>query len=135
MSGAPLSERPKPVRQAGLLILISLVLGFVRIGIDHERIFSHGILWFKLLVMGTSMGVLLFISYKWYMGKNWARITFTVLSGLGIIVSVVQFIQFPKLFERNLALNLISSVQSLLQLGVIMLIFTPLARPWFKKGK
>ena len=115
------SATPWQVSRAAWLIAASLALGVLKIMLVP----TPGPLW---LVFAT-IAVLLAFTAAIAKGKNWARITFTVMFGLGL--PSVFFIREQLLREGSISV-LVMAVQTVLQLTAVVLLFLPASNGWFR---
>ncbi len=120
-------EKPKDIVLAVNLMWLSLVFGLIQIllkGAPAEA-FGDGLLT-ALMVLLTQVIIALLI-VKISAGKNWARITNTVLFAIGL----------PMLATLNLSRTefIVLLIQTLIQLYAIILLFTPSGKVWFHKDK
>ncbi len=86
----------------------------------------------NLVIILVSTGILAFLGYDISLGKNWARIVFTILCGLGFLM--VPFI-IPDTFRLNPIIGVLSLFQAILQGFAIFLLFKSESRNWYKKQK
>ena len=77
-------------------------------------------------------GLLFFLIRKISDGRNWARIVFLVLFLLGVPFSIPVYLEEV---SRNLFLAILSSIQFILQVVAIYLMFTRNSTLWFKARK
>ncbi len=146
-SVAPAGPRPRPVDLAVKLIWVGIALsilgaiitfatldtivdqaledsGASGVGADAARTGA---------VVGAVIGLLisvgLYAVLAIFIGKrhNWARIVYTVLVALAIVLSVFGFLGTP----QPLALMVLSLVQLLLSVAVLVLLWRPESNAWF----
>jgi hypothetical protein len=122
--------RPSQVTKAVYILYFSLGLVTIRAFLDLSISggkFSEGI---AVLVQLPLFALLYYVIGK---GKNWARITFCVLTFLGILLFAVQFLKDPPgsnlLSFSKLSLDIAGMV---LDLIALVLLFQPVSSEWFK---
>jgi hypothetical protein len=118
--------RPSQVSTAVILLCLSLVLGQVTSVLLRPNL-PHGPE--ALFVQVATFALLAWLTYKIWVGRNWARITFTVLFAVGLLFYVPILVRF---FQFSSVAGSINLVQSLLQLVALYLLFTDPGRGWFK---
>lgn len=126
------TQRPQKIKNAVLMLWISLGLGVVRSVWEIPAQAAQSSVGFVVFVMGFTF---LFVGFFVWMigkGKNWARITFLVLFILGVPLSILPLIQ-------SLAYAPISGVlgiaQSALQTVAVIFLFLKESSAWFKLQK
>ncbi|TXD71121.1 hypothetical protein ESU54_17675 [Aequorivita antarctica] len=87
----------------------------------------------KSLTIGIITIVIIgFLGYKIGKGKNWARITLLVLFVIGML-------GFPLIisneFQMSPLIGIVSIAQMLIQLYVLIILFSGQSNEWFKKQK
>jgi len=132
-SGTTISEIPKKIKQAANLVYLSLLVGLIKSllyetmttqkMLSDPKLLSVGI--FTILIIG-------FLGYKIGQGKNWARITLLVLFILGMIG--YPFIVLTE-FQTSILIGTVSIVQILIQLYVLIILFSGESKQWFKEQK
>jgi hypothetical protein len=79
----------------------------------------------------------LVIGFKISQGRNWARITFLVLSLIGLVLFLISlpfYVFYVRAeFGRSPILPVLSVLQGAFQVTGILLAFTPPANDWFRK--
>lgn len=118
--------RPPQVSTAVVLIAVTLALGLVNSVLLGPYLRQGGHTFFVQVV---TVAVVAFLAYKIWVGRNWARITFTVLFALGLAFSVPFLLRFLQL---SLIAGSINLTQTLLELVALYLLFTDPGRGWFK---
>jgi formate-dependent nitrite reductase membrane component NrfD len=78
------------------------------------------------IILGLYVGLVLAISR----GRNWARIFLTVMVLGGIVATTLNPAQF---FPKDAVEATVWVVQVIMQTIAIYLLFSTLARPWFKR--
>jgi hypothetical protein len=118
--------RPSQVSKAVLLLSISLGLGQVTSVLLRPHLPHDG----QALFVGIlTVTLLAWLTYKIWVGRNWARIAFAALFALGSLLYIPMLIKF---FNFSPLAGSINLVQSLLQLVALYLLFTEPGRGWFK---
>ena len=122
---------PKKIKQASNLIYISLIIGFIK-SVLYETLTTQKILSQpKALSIGIiTIMILAYFGFEIGKGKNWARITFLVLFIIGIIFYPFTLINE---FNSNPIIGIVSIIQAIIQLYVIIILFTGESKEWFKK--
>ena len=124
------SEIPKKVKQSAYMVYASLGVGLIKSGL-YETLTTQ-----KILSDSTSLTVgivtILLIGLLGYMigqGKNWARITLLILFVIGMIG--YPFIVLTE-FRANSIIGIVSVIQMLIQLYVLIILFSGKTNDWFK---
>lgn len=118
--------RPSRVSAASVLLCISIALGPASIFLLRGQLPSGSQTFFTELV---TLMVLVWLTYKIWVGRNWARIAFTVLFALGFIFYVPILLDF---FRFSAVAGTVNLSQALLQLVALYLLFTGPSRRWFE---
>nr|WP_314838585.1 hypothetical protein [uncultured Flavobacterium sp.] len=128
-----LTEVPKKVKQASNLVYLSLVLGLIKM-VLYEILTSQKMLTQpKALTIGIiTIAILAFFGFKIGEGKNWARITFLVLFIIGIISFPFSLLNE---FKMSPIIGIASVIQMLIQLYILIILFTGESKEWFSKNK
>ena len=127
-----LSEKPKYIRNAVILICLSLVVGVFKVALDYDFLSSLGPIQGTAITMAITVFIMLFLAYKIWQGRNWSRITFSVLLIIGIYPAVLLM---PAEAERSIAVLLGSALQTLSQVAALILMYLPVSNNWFKSVK
>lgn len=125
------SSLPKTISNAAKMIYLSIVLGIVNPIIselitDVENFSNH----INLSIILISTTILVILGYNINLGKNWARIVFTGLGGLGLLISPLII---PDTFRLNPIIGILSLTQVILQGLAIVFLFKFESRTWYKK--
>ena len=124
-----LKIRPLQVTRAAGLLWLSLLIGLFRSVIDwhHLRLLTASL---SGLLVGVAfnLGMLALLTWKVSRGRNWARITFLVLTLLGLVPYVPILLST---FHRSPMMAAVSLVQTATQLFALVLLFTSPGREWF----
>jgi apolipoprotein N-acyltransferase len=125
----PTTEAPKPVRQAVTLLFVLIALNVLNAIVTLTSSDAQ-------TVGGGIFGTVVFIAlYTWLTlmvrnGKNWARITITVLFVLGILLSLVTFaLAVPAI------LKLLTALQLIVQIAILVLLFSRPSKEYFAAAR
>lgn len=128
-----LLEIPKRIKQASNLVYLSLLIGLIKLflieTITNIEIPSDPKIFIMVIIMILIIG---FLGYMIRQGKNWIRITVLVLFTIGMIN--YPFLVFNE-FKYSYILGTVSIVQMLIQLYVLIILFSGESKIWFKKQK
>jgi hypothetical protein len=118
--------RPHQVSVAVMLLCLSLALGqltsaLLRPNLPHNPP--------AVFVAVFTVVTLAWLTYKIWAGRNWARMTFSALTILGLAVYAPILMKFFQISPIAGSINLLAG---LLQLVAIYLLFTEPGRGWFK---
>lgn len=127
------SDLPITISNSAKLIYLSIALGIINPIIieltTQVENFSNPT---NLVIILVSTGILAFLGYDINRGKNWARIVFTVLVGLGLLM--FPFV-IPETFRLSPIIGMLSLSQAVLQGLAIFLLFKSESRDYYKKQK
>lgn len=126
------TNQPIYIKRAVILIIFALALSFIKLGIDYDYISSIAPIRFTIIGLVCTVLIVLFLAYKIWTGRNWARIIFTVFFVIGIYPALLLL---PVEAHRNVVVLLASSLQILLQTVAIVYMFLPISNAWFKSVK
>jgi hypothetical protein len=126
ISDADTRVRPSQVSTAVLLLCASLGLGTVTSVLLRPHLAPVRR---TLFIEIATFALLAWLTYKIWVGRNWARITFAVLAALGFVIYAPILV---RLFQVSTAAGSTNLVQGLLQLVAMYLLFTHPGRGWFK---
>jgi hypothetical protein len=128
---------PRSVKAAALLVWSAATLGLL----TNIAMWSGAVTFPgrpETMASGVISGGVMFafmclLGWKMREGRNWSRIIFTIIVGLGV-VGVAISLGFATNFLKAMPLTLWvgSIVQTLLQLAAAVLVFTRDARAWFR---
>ena len=128
-----LSKIPKKLKQAANLVYLSLLVGLIK-SVMYETMTTQ-----KMLSDPKSLSIgvftILIIGFFGYMigkGKNWARITLLVFFIIGMIAYPFSVLIE---FQTNSIIAIVSIVQMLIQLYVLIILFSGEPKKWFKEKK
>ena len=122
-------ERPFQVTMAARLLMGSLALGVVTDALLWSRLTSRTSVGFVLGVQAVTVALILWLTYKIWQGRNWARVTQAVLTVAGLPFYIPTLKGY---FSISAAAGSVSALQTALQLVAIYLIFIGPGRKWFK---
>lgn len=126
--------RPDQIGLAIRLAAINYGLGLVAIAVSWEyfsRLQPIGSLIFNQLF---SLALSVWIYYKIYVGRNWARITLLVLFSLGSFMTLSSLVR-----ELLMAAPVVAKVQMVVGMGIglaiLWLLFISPGRHWFRRAR
>ena len=126
------TNQPIHIKRAVISIIFALVVSFIKLGIDYDYISAVAPIKFTIIGLVFTVLILMFLAYKIWTGRNWARIIFTVFFVIGIYPALLLL---PLEADRNVVVLLASILQILLQIVAIIYMFLPLSNAWFKSIK
>jgi hypothetical protein len=127
-------ERPSQVVLAVKLAWAGIILGLSALALGWEYYSSLGST--TSMVIGQAFGFLfaVWVYYKIYHGRNWARILYLAMALLGFLLFASGAVR-----AQMLAGPLISKISAILNTGitiaVIWLLFTRPGNAWFKRSR
>jgi len=139
-------DRPKKVSTALKLLYVAFVLSVINVilnipieersllqgGINYGSTFTGFFIGTIIFVSICSLAFLAFLIYKIRKGRNWARITFLVISAIGIPFSIFSVI-------ASLTINpfpeILSIIEIILEITAIVLLFQKKSSEWFNLMK
>lgn len=127
-----LANQPTHIKSAVILIVFSLVVGFIKLALDYDFITSLAPIQTTVIILVITALIMLFFAYKIWAGRNWARIVFTVFFVIGIYPAILLL---PAEVNRNVLVFLVSILQVLSQIAAIIFIYLPTSNNWFKSVK
>lgn len=129
-----LLERPPQVVLAIRLAVAGLIVGLVAMGLSWEYYSSMG--GTVSLVVGQTVGLLIsvWIYYKIYSGRNWARVLYLVFVLLGLLIFASSTVR-AQIFAAPLIARASTVVNNGIALAVLWLLFTRPGSTWFKKSR
>lgn len=127
------ADLPNTISIAVKMIYLSIALGIVNpiiveLTTDVQNLSTP----INLAIVLISTGTLTFFGYNINLGKNWARMIFTILVGLGLLLFPLVI---PETFRLNPLVGFLSVVQAILQGFAIIFIFKSESKTWYKKRK
>lgn len=87
---------------------------------------------FATSIIFVTSAFLLWVYYKIYSGRNWARILFLIFYLIGLPISISTSID---MFAHSKIVALITDLQALIQLITLCLLFSKQGNAWFKAEK
>ena len=126
-------ERPRQVVTAILLALVNYVLGLVVIIASWSYYSTLQSIGSAISQQLFSLVLFVWINYKIYLGRNWARVTLLVFNALGFLMALSSAV-------RSLLMTLptIAKLQMVVGTGVslwiLWLLFISPGRSWFRRG-
>ena len=127
-----LANQPTHIKSAVILIIFSLVIGFIKLALDYDFITSLAPILTTVIILVITALIMLFFAYKIWVGRNWARIVFTVFFVIGVYPAILLL---PAEADRSVLIFLSSILQVLLQIVAIIFMFLPTSNTWFKSVK
>lgn len=122
--------RPLAVARAVNCLWASLGLGLVKTIFDMQHLSAQATPAFTNFILLAVFGITALFIYKMAQGRNWARITYLVLTALGLL----PWLPMAE-FARSPVLGAFSALQFGLQALALCLLFTRPAKLWFKPGQ
>lgn len=123
-----LKPRPCIVKYAVALMVASILIGVLRCILDYDYFASLVPPTMLFTIWGFSFGIPLLITLFIHLGFNWARITMLVLFVIGLL-GITTLIQE---YQRNTVIGAVVTVQWVMQLVSLILLFTREAPAWFR---
>jgi membrane-associated HD superfamily phosphohydrolase len=128
-----LTEIPKKIKEAANLIYLTLAIGFIKyilyVTMTSQKTFTEP----RSIIIGIlTIIILALFAFKIGEGKNWSRITYLVLFIIGIIPYPLYL---SNEFKMSPIIGIVSITQVLIQLYVLVILFTGESKEWFKKQK
>ena len=124
--------RPIQVARAVQMLWITLGLGVINTALQWQFLTASIPVEIALLTQLFTFGLLAWFTVKISAGRNWARITFLVMSLIGVPAILIHM---PATFVRAPAAGIIGTIQFLLQCYAIYLIFSEPGRRWFRRPR
>jgi hypothetical protein len=127
-------DKPKQVSQAVGLLVGSTVVGTgttAIVGFSPNALTAG--LPFAIGILVLTLAILLFLIAKISAGRNWARITFTVLFVLGL-PTCAALVLTDKFFQNPISGGVVL-LQTIVQGWALVLLFTKPGSDWFKKHR
>ena len=123
-------QKPQSISTAINLLWTSLVIGAAKALMDFTHISATSPAMSTLFVLVLTFALLGFLIYKISTGKNWARITFTIMFVLGMLPTVPYVMDE---FSRSSIVGALSLAQIGLQGFSLYLLFSQPGGGWFRK--
>jgi hypothetical protein len=129
-------ERPNPVKIALILCWISLVLALPVIGAefvkgpdsgdgDADPVFFAFMGLFSVAVLVFVVWVIVAIGRA----RNWARIVYVVLTGLGLISMIASL---PEILTRPWFSGPVELLTAVMDVAIVVLLYLPESHAWFR---
>ena len=123
---------PKQALWAVRLMWATLGLGLVNSLLQWNYLTSQASQSFVLSVQFVTLVIMVWLIYKLWRGRNWARITLLVLFAIGLLPSLPVL---AATFRRDPIAGSIGTAVTILQVVAFYLVFATPGRLWFAKGK
>jgi hypothetical protein len=120
-------EKPKSVRLAVNLLWASLILGTAKAMWTGIKTSSHVSPAMIAIVLIANFAFLALLVLKMSDGRNWARMTFAIMYGLGVPIGIVWG------FLTHHPLPISWFIQAAIQGYAIYLVFAQPGNTWFQK--
>ena len=123
--------KPQQIKSAVIMLWLSLLIGIPRslLAIPNQR--EETLLVFFIVILFTIAFMIFFIQMI-NNGKNWARITFLILSILGMPLAIYQALDSVSITPISALLGM---AQVILQIIAIIFLFAGESAQWFKIRK
>jgi hypothetical protein len=131
METANTPERPQSVRTAMNCLWLSVAIGAVKLLMELPYLKTIAPAPFTDFVLIVVFALMVFLIFRIYAGKNWARVTFLVLFVIGILPTLPTM---QSEFVRSPLLGTLSIVQAGLQIYALFLLFSKPGSGWFRKA-
>jgi hypothetical protein len=125
-------ERPSQVSRAAALYLAALVLGVINSAYLWHYPTSLGTAGFVVSVPVVTLAVMTWIVIEIWQGRNWARITYLVLTLLGLPLYVPNLLKF---FAVSGVTGSINTLQFILELVALGLLFIGPGAAWLRRPR
>src|SRR5262245_38369650 len=128
----PTMERPKQIMWAIWLAAIAYVLGLVVVLVSWDY---YSRLQSMASFLGSqlfSLAIMVWLYYKIYVGRNWARIVLLIFSALGM-VTIMNRVVMDILATAPALAKLQTVVGLALNVVVLLLLFLAPGRQWFSR--
>lgn len=112
-------------------MVVSLLFGLAHFVIDSQVILRLGGIGVKFALL-VIIGFQLFLAYKSWKGRNWARVVFLVLALIQIYPS---WLVIAAELQQNIPLTSHIVIQELAQIMAVVLLFHPRSNDWFREVK
>lgn len=123
-------QKPQSVDTAVNLLWASLAVGLVKMLMDLSSLSAIAPAAFTNFVMIFVFAFIAFLIFKISAGRNWARITFLVLFGIGMLPTLPLILAE---FSRAPVVGALSVAQVGLQVYALFLLFTQPGSAWYRK--
>ena len=123
-------QKPQPVATAVNLLWASMAVGLVKMLMDFSSLSAVAPAAFTNIVLVFTFALIAFLIFKISAGRNWARITFLVMSVIGMLPTLPLMLGE---FSRSPVVGALSVAQVGLQVYALYLLFTQPGSVWFRK--
>lgn len=130
VSPDPPMARPRVVVVAVILLWTEFVLGIVDTVLDWKSIRAQEYYQVSIAFGVVLMGVSVWIYWKIWQGRNWARIVALVLVAMTVLGFATQI---SESFARSALISTLYCLELLLDLVAMYLVFFP-GRRWFARA-
>jgi hypothetical protein len=122
-------EMPKTASSGVKLMWTSICIGVLNATIHWSQITTQAPVVFAALILLTTFGTTIWLTHKISLGRNWARITFLILTILGSTFYVAR----PSLMFAGPTLEVVlATATAILQLAALVLFFLHPSNQWFR---
>ena len=125
-----IQSKPDQVKTAVNLLYASLAIGVLNLILSLAAIVEQSLVVFVIVVAVITISILFFLIVMISSGKNWARIVFLILYVIGLPGQVATVLQLMTAYSF---ISLTGTVQTILQLVAIVLLFQSASTAWFKR--
>jgi hypothetical protein len=123
-------RKPQSVTKAVNLLWASFAIGLVKVPMEFPSLDATEVAFISFVLIFT-FAILWFFIAQISAGRNWARITFLVLSLIGLLPSLLVLLDQ---FSRSLLAGAVTVLQIGLQIDAMFLLFTEPGSGWFRKA-
>ena len=132
-----MNQRPKNITIATCLLVFSFIIESIKLMFRwnefyYEVIIVKGIPVYIMWAPGFICALFLWIVYKIYSGRNWARIVYLILAIISLLSFVISPKEFLEQFHRSIIDGLTSIMQPIISVTVVYLLFFGLGTNWFR---
>ena len=125
------AQKPKQVSMAAQMLWATLALGVINTALQWKYLMAVFSVEMLVVTQLLTLGIAAWLTIKISAGRNWARITYLVLTIVGLPAILLQL---PATFARAPVSGLVGGVQLVLQLYALYLIFFEPGRRWFRRS-
>jgi hypothetical protein len=123
-------QKPQSVATAVNFLWASMAVGLVKMLMDFSNLSAVAPSAFTNFVLVFTFALIAFLIFKISAGRNWARITFLVMSVIGVLPTLPLMLGE---FSRSPVVGALSVAQDGLQVYALFLLFTQPGSVWFRK--
>ena len=129
VSPDPPMERPRIVVVAVMMLWTEFTLGLLDSVLDWKVMRAQEFWQYSVTISAVFVVISIWINYKVWQGRNWARIVALVFT----VLAVVSFVpQFSEAFARSKLISTLYCIEILLDVVAMCLVFGP-GRRWFAR--